>query len=65
MNDSTYAYDISRNLLAMARVVFVPFERTMNELEQHLHLDKQEIQAVLGSATPPQPAAPNLKEPTE
>ncbi len=51
MNDSAYAYDIASNLIAMAKVIFVPFEPVQHELEHALHLDKDEIKAVL--AAPP------------
>lgn len=47
MNDSAYAYDISHNLLAMARVILARFEPVMHEIEHQLHLDKQELKSVL------------------
>jgi len=50
MNDNAYAYDISLNLLSMARVIFTPFESIDHEIERELHLDRQELAALLGSA---------------
>lgn len=50
MNDSAYAYDISHNLLAMARVILARFEPVMHEIEHQLHLDKQELKSVLDQA---------------
>jgi len=50
MNDNAYAYDVSRNLLAMAKVVFTPFESIDHEIDRELHLNKHEIAALLGSA---------------
>lgn len=50
MNDSAYAYDISHNLLAMARVILARFEPLMHEIEHQLHLDKQELKSVLDQA---------------
>ena len=50
MNDNAYAYDISRNLLAMARTAFMPHEPVDHQLESALHLDQQEIEAILATA---------------
>lgn len=47
MNDSAYAYDIARNMLAMSRVILARFEPVMHEIEHQLHLDKQELKSVL------------------
>lgn len=51
MNDSAYAYDISRNLLEMARVILTRFEPVMHEIEHQLHLDKQELKSVLNQSS--------------
>lgn len=50
MNDSAYARNIAGNLLAMARAVFSPFETARHEIERELHLDKQEIAAILADS---------------
>ncbi len=47
MNDSAYAHDITTNLLAMARAIFLPFEDVRHEIERELHLDRHEIAAIL------------------
>ena len=51
MNDNGYAHDIARNLLAMARTTFSPFEATTHEITRELHLDKHELEAVIASTT--------------
>lgn len=51
MNDNGYAYDISRNLLALARTAFMPHEYVDKQLENALHLDKQELEAILATTS--------------
>ncbi len=51
MNDNGYAYDISRNLLAMARTAFMPHEQVDKQLERALHLDEQELEAILATTS--------------
>ncbi len=51
MNDNAYLYDISSNLIAMAKVVFMPFENVGHEIDRALHLDKHEIAALLASSS--------------
>ncbi|MEY6432871.1 Na/Pi symporter [Thioalkalicoccus limnaeus] len=60
MNDSGYTYDIAKNLINMARVVFAPAEPIMREIDHDIHLDEQEIHDVVGqreqARTPPETA---------
>ena len=52
MNDSGYARQAARNLIAAAEVIFSPFEPIRHEIERGLHLDEQEIQESIGLASP-------------
>jgi phosphate:Na+ symporter len=47
MNDSAYGYRISKNLLAMARACFLPFEEVDVELREELELDPAEVRAAI------------------
>lgn len=55
MNDNAYALDIANNLIAMAKVIFMPFEKLGHEIDRALHLDKQEIAALLASSSRTRP----------
>lgn len=50
MNDNAYAHDIASNLLAMAKVVFMPFERLGHEIDRALRLENHEIAALLAAS---------------
>ena len=43
MNDASYAYDVTKNLLQMGRVLFASGEQSMKEAERLLLLDDDEI----------------------
>jgi phosphate:Na+ symporter len=46
MNDSAYAYDVAANLVAMARVVFLPAEDDLRTIENEIFLNEAEIDDV-------------------
>ncbi len=50
MNDSAYVYRISKNLIAMARMIFVPFEQIDQEIAQQVGLDPAELRTLLSEA---------------
>lgn len=50
MNDSAYAYRIGKNLIAMARAIFLPFEEIDAELREGLALGSGELREILQSA---------------
>jgi len=43
MNDSSYAHDVARHLINMARVIFTPAESVMREVRESLVLDEQNL----------------------
>lgn len=47
MNDNTYLYRISRNLLGMSRATFQPFAELDPELREAIELNPDEVRAVL------------------
>ncbi|NDY95140.1 Na/Pi cotransporter family protein [Wenzhouxiangella limi] len=47
MNDTAYGYRIAKNLLAMARATFLPFEQIDAELRQALELRPDEVRDIL------------------
>ena len=47
MNDNSYAYRLSRNLLAMSRACLLPFEEVDVELREQLSLDAEEVRDTL------------------
>ena len=47
MNDSTYARHVANNLIAMARVLFTPYEPEMKEIKDDMALLEDEIDAIL------------------
>ena len=49
MNDNSYAYRLSRNLLAMSRACLLPFEEIDLALREQLSLDATEVMETLGS----------------
>ncbi len=55
MNDSYYAFEISKNLIAIAVTVYKPFDRTEHQLDEELHLSDDEIagMAVAAARTGP------------
>lgn len=50
MNDSAYAYRIGKNLIAMARAIFLPFEELDAELRDELALESSELRDILQSS---------------
>lgn len=54
MNDNTYCYRISRNLLGMARASFQPFSRLDPELRDAIELNPGEVRALLTDIKTPQ-----------
>jgi len=52
MNDNTYSYRISKNLLAMARATFQPFADLDPELREAIELNPGEVRALLTQITP-------------
>ena len=58
MNDNGYAYDIARNLLTMASAVFMPQARIERQLERALHLDSQELAAIVADTPPHSTSGP-------
>lgn len=47
MNDSAYAYDISKNLIAMAEITFTSVSRIGNNLNQEMSIDHEDIESIL------------------
>ena len=47
MNDSAYAYDISKNLISMAETIFVDARSDMKELKQDMKISEDEIDSLL------------------
>ncbi len=52
MNDTAYSYRIAKNLLAMARATFLPFEDIDAELRQALELRPDEVREILSEMKP-------------
>ncbi len=64
MNDSAYAYDISRNLLFTARAAFMPMQALDQQLSSAVHLNKNELAAVI-AARPEQTTSKASKPATD
>jgi phosphate:Na+ symporter len=47
MNDSAYAYDISKNLIAMAEITFTSVSRIGNNLNKEMSIDHEDIESIL------------------
>ncbi len=47
MNDSTYAYNISKNLIAMAEVLFINRSGHIKNLDEDMHINDEEIVSIL------------------
>ena len=47
MNDSTYAHDISKNLIDMAETIFVDARSDMKELKKDMEISEDEIDSLL------------------
>lgn len=47
MNDSAYAYDISKNLIAMAEITFASVARASNNLNEEMSMSPDDIQSIL------------------
>jgi len=43
MNDSTYAYNISQNLIQMAEVILIDRGGDIKNLEEDIHINEEEI----------------------
>ncbi|MEE4638269.1 MAG: Na/Pi symporter [Wenzhouxiangella sp.] len=54
MNDTAYSYRIAKNLLAMARASFLPFEEVDAELRQALALGPNEVREILNEIAGPE-----------
>jgi phosphate:Na+ symporter len=48
MNDSTYAYDVTKNLLQMGKVLFATGDQHMKDAERAISLNEEELGEVLG-----------------
>ena len=51
MNDSSYVYDITKNLLQAGEVLFAIGDQSMKDVERGITLDENEIDEILHSAT--------------
>lgn len=51
MNDSRYAYQVTKNLVKMGGVLFSTSERPLREAEQSVSLDESEVAEALGTPT--------------
>jgi len=49
MNDSRYAYQVTKNLVKMGGVLFSTAERPLREAEQSVSLDERELAEALGT----------------
>ncbi len=47
MNDSAYAYDISKNLIAMAEIIFTGKSSTLANLNEEMAMNDEDIKAIL------------------
>ena len=47
MNDSTYAYNISKNLIAMAEILFVQRSGHIKNIDEDIHIDDEDIDMFL------------------
>ena len=46
MNDSAYAYDVSKNLVNMGEVLFTPGSLAMKDVERSTMLDENEVDRI-------------------
>ncbi len=47
MNDSAYAYDISKNLIAMAEIIFVEGNSSMSDVSQEVSMSDEDVTTIL------------------
>jgi len=47
MNDSAYAYDISKNLLAMAEIIFTDRSTNTESINEEMAMDDEDVQEIL------------------
>ena len=47
MNDSTYAYNISKNLVAMAEVIFIDSDSDIKNLDEEMLIDDEDVDSIL------------------
>jgi len=47
MNDTVYAYDISKNLIAMAEITFVDRSKNLENLNEEISLNSEDIKKIL------------------
>ena len=47
MNDSTYAYNIGKNLIAMAETIFIPQTGDLKNIENHMLVDDEDVTLIL------------------
>ncbi|HEY5791632.1 MAG TPA: Na/Pi symporter [Gammaproteobacteria bacterium] len=58
MNDTGYAYEIQRNLIAMATTLFSGSERDLDRTQRKLALDETELAALATAEPAPSPTSP-------
>ena len=64
MNDNAYNYRIAKNLLAMARATFLPFEDLDAELREAVELHPEEMREILTEGLNMETAAPGSQDQT-
>ncbi len=47
MNDSAYAYDISKNLIAMAEIIFTERSTNASSIHEEMAMDAEDVQEIL------------------
>lgn len=47
MNDSTYAYNISKNLVAMAEAIFIPKTSDIKNIDNHMIVNEEDIKTMM------------------
>jgi len=47
MNDSAYAYDISKNLIAMAEIIFTDRSRNVDSITEEMAMDTEDVKEIL------------------
>ena len=51
MNDSAYAYDVTKNLIQMGEVLFASGDQIMKEAERAIALDEDELMEIMATRT--------------
>ncbi len=47
MNDSSYAYDISKKMIEMAEIIFTDKDEDMKKLTQEMSMSDDDIQSII------------------